>query len=43
MGNRYDEVSNEISRVPYEVVRGDNNTPRIKINDRTYTPQKYRL
>ncbi|NMD00050.1 MAG: molecular chaperone DnaK, partial [Bacteroidales bacterium] len=40
MGNRYDEVSNEISRVPYEVVRGDNNTPRIKINDRTYTPQE---
>ncbi|MGQ9848243.1 MAG: Hsp70 family protein, partial [Bacteroidales bacterium] len=40
MGNRYDEVTNEISRVPYEVVRGDNNTPRIKINDRTYTPQE---
>ncbi|MCX7862122.1 MAG: molecular chaperone DnaK [Bacteroidales bacterium] len=40
MGNRYDEVTNEIARVPYEVVRGDNNTPRIKINDRTYTPQE---
>jgi len=40
MGNRYDEVINEISRVPYEVVRGENNMPRIKINDRTYTPQE---
>ncbi len=40
MGNRYDEVTQEIARVPYEVVRGDNNTPRIKINDRTYTPQE---
>jgi len=40
MGNRYDEVTNEIARVPYEVVRGENNTPRIKINDRTYTPQE---
>ncbi|NSW45649.1 MAG: molecular chaperone DnaK [Bacteroidales bacterium] len=40
MGNRFDEVSNEIARVPYEVVRGENNTPRIKINDRTYTPQE---
>ncbi len=40
MGNRYDEVTKEISRVPYEVVRGENNTPRIKINDRTYTPQE---
>lgn len=40
MGNRFDEVSKEISRVPYEVVRGDNNTPRIQINDRTFTPQE---
>ncbi len=40
MGNRYDEVTEEIKRVPYEVVRGDNNTPRIKINDRLYTPQE---
>jgi molecular chaperone DnaK len=40
MGNRYDEVTNEISRVPYEVIRGENNTPRIKINDRLYTPQE---
>jgi molecular chaperone DnaK len=40
MGRWYDEVTEEIRRVPYEVVRGDNNTPRVKIFDRTYTPQE---
>ncbi len=40
MGNNYDQVTNEISRVPYEVVKGDNNTPRVKIEDRNYTPQE---
>jgi len=40
MGNTYDEVLDEIKRVPYEVVRGENNTPRVKIDDRTYTPQE---
>ena len=40
MGNSYDEVADEIKRVPYEVVRGENNTPRIKIDDRLYTPQE---
>lgn len=40
MGESFDKVSNEISRVPYEVARGDNNTPRVKINDRMYTPQE---
>ncbi|MCX7954520.1 MAG: molecular chaperone DnaK [Bacteroidales bacterium] len=40
MGNTYDEVIEEIKRVPYEVVRGENNTPRVKIKDRTYTPQE---
>ncbi len=40
MGEPYDKVQKEISRVPYEVVRGDNNTPRVKIDDRTYTPQE---
>jgi molecular chaperone DnaK len=40
MGNSYDEVSAETSRVPYEVVKGDNNTPRILIDDRKYTPQE---
>ena len=40
MGNRHDEVAKEISRMPYEVVKGENNTPRIKITDRKYTPQE---
>ena len=40
MGASYDDVKNEVSRVPYEVVKGDNNTPRVKIDDRNYTPQE---
>lgn len=40
MGHTYDEVSQEVSRVAYEVVKGDNNTPRVKIDDRKYTPQE---
>ncbi|MDA0913268.1 MAG: molecular chaperone DnaK [Bacteroidetes bacterium] len=40
MGNSFDEVQTEIGRVPYEVVKGDNNTPRVKIDDRLYTPQE---
>ena len=40
MGNRFDEVSKEISRVPYKVVKGDNNTPRVSIDDRKYSPQE---
>mgnify|MGYP000984084348 CR=1 FL=1 len=40
MGESYDNLNKEISRVPYKVVRGDNNTPRIKIDDRNYTPQE---
>ena len=40
MGNKFDEVSKEISRVPYNVVKGDNNTPRVSINDRKYSPQE---
>ena len=40
MGESFDKVSMETSRVPYEVVKGDNNTPRVKINDRLYTPQE---
>ena len=40
MGNSFDEVKQEIGRVPYEVVKGDNNTPRVKIDDRLYTPQE---
>lgn len=40
MGHTYDEVSDEIGRVPYAVVKGDNNTPRVQIDDRKYTPQE---
>ena len=40
MGNSFDEVAQERSRVPYEVVKGDNNMPRVKIDDRFYTPQE---
>ncbi|SMO34395.1 molecular chaperone DnaK [Solitalea koreensis] len=40
MGNTYAEDLNEISRVPYKVVKGDNNTPRVQIDERTYTPQE---
>jgi molecular chaperone DnaK len=40
MGNSFDESKLEIGRVPYEVVKGDNNTPRVKIEDRLYTPQE---
>ncbi|MGX8695517.1 MAG: molecular chaperone DnaK [Prevotella sp.] len=40
MGETYDQVQKEISRVPYNVVRGDNNTPRVDIDGRAYTPQE---
>ena len=40
MGNKHSEVATEISRVPYSVVKGDNDTPRVKIDDRMYTPQE---
>lgn len=40
MGETFDNTTNERNRVPYEVVKGDNNTPRVKINDRLYTPQE---
>ncbi|MBK6776193.1 MAG: molecular chaperone DnaK [Flavobacteriales bacterium] len=40
MGNTYEEDAKEIARVPYEVVRGDGNMPRVKIGDRLYTPQE---
>ena len=40
MGETYDQVQKEISRVPYSVVRGDNNTPRVDIDGRLYTPQE---
>lgn len=40
MGTSFDNVKNEIARSSYEVVKGDNNTPRVKIDDRNYTPQE---
>ena len=40
MGNNFNEVTTEASRVPYKVVKGDNNTPRVEIGDRNYTPQE---
>ena len=40
MGETYDQVQKEIGRVPYKVLRGDNNTPRVDIEGRLYTPQE---
>ena len=40
MGEPYDMVQKEIERVPYSVVRGDNNTARVEIDGRQYTPQE---
>ena len=40
MGETYDQVQKEIARVPYSVVKGDNNTPRVDIEGRKYTPQE---
>ena len=40
MGETYDQVQKEISRVPYSVVKGDSNTPRVDIDGRLYTPQE---
>lgn len=40
MGETYDQVANEVGRLPYSVVKGDNNTPRVDINGRHYSPQE---
>ena len=40
MGTSFDSLGSEVTRVPYAVVKGDNNTPRVKIDDRLYTPQE---
>ena len=40
MGERYDQVTADIARAPYQIVRGDNNTPRVDIDGRQYTPQE---
>jgi molecular chaperone DnaK len=40
MGNKFSESTKEVKRVPYSVVKGDNNTPRVDIDGRLYTPQE---
>ena len=40
MGERYDAVAADIARAPYSIVKGDNNTPRVDIDGRQYTPQE---
>jgi molecular chaperone DnaK len=40
MGHTYSEISEETTRVPYKVEKGDNNTPRVNIDGRMYTPQE---
>ncbi len=40
MGNKFSDSKQEVGRVPYKVVKGDNNTPRVDIDGRLYTPQE---
>jgi len=40
MGRSFDDVQEEVKRLPYKVVKGDNNIPRVVIDDRQYTPQE---
>ena len=40
MGETYDQVTKEVSRVPYKVISGENNTPRVDINGKLYSPQE---
>lgn len=40
MGETFDRVQKEVNRVTYDVIKGENNTPRVKIKDRNYTPQE---
>ncbi len=40
MGETYDQVKKEVERVPYKVVKGENNTPRVDINGKLYSPQE---
>lgn len=40
MGESFDQMQKETNRVPYKVVRGENNTPRVDIDGRLYTPQE---
>ncbi len=40
MGEKYDNVAKDVARMPYKVIKGNNNTPRVVIDDRKYTPQE---
>lgn len=40
MGETFDRVTKEVGRVPYKVIKGENNTPRVQIDDRKYSPQE---
>lgn len=40
MGTMFNEIPDEVTRIPYKVVKGDNNTPRVEIDDRKYSPQE---
>jgi len=40
MGETFDRVTKEVNRVPYKVIRGENNTPRVQIDDRKFSPQE---
>jgi molecular chaperone DnaK len=40
MGETYAQVTKEVERVPYKVIKGDNDTPRVQIDDRKYSPQE---
>ena len=40
MGETFDQVQKEVARMPYKVVRGENNTPRVEINGKLYSPQE---
>lgn len=40
MGNKFSEVEKEVNRVPYTVKKGDNDTPRVEVDGRLYTPQE---
>ena len=41
MGETYDKCAKEIKNVPYSIVKGDNNTPRVDIDGRMYTHKKF--
>ena len=40
MGSSFDDCKKEVARMPYKVVKGENNTPRVEIDDRKYSPQE---